>query len=271
MKMDKKTLRNLQIVELEILEFLDAFCRENEIKYSLYAGTALGAVRHKGFIPWDDDIDVCMPRDEYEKFIEIWRGKAPKGYYLQGTDDINNRLNHSKIRKDKTILYEETIFSESEHKGIFIDIFPMDVVSANKIKLRLISVLAICRFFFTRRVKYNEGKGILGKMSAVLLLLPDYLQRAIKNQCEKIICSNKGEPSCFMSLNSIEELGMHWPNDMFNEITSIEFEKKQFSIVKDYDEMLRITFGDYMTLPPIEERVCKHSVKVIFDTEKEAF
>ena len=101
-------LRRLQLTELEILKVVDKVCRDNKIDYSLYAGTLLGAVRHKGFIPWDDDLDICLTRENYNRFIKIWNANPPKGYILQNkenTPDFSQTF--TKIRKDNTAFFQE--------------------------------------------------------------------------------------------------------------------------------------------------------------------
>ena len=97
--MDSNTLRNLQLTELEILKVVDDFCNKYDIKYSLYAGTALGAVRHKGFIPWDDDVDIVMTRDKFEKFCEMWNKYPVDGYYFQNPNDDINKKNEFEIHE----------------------------------------------------------------------------------------------------------------------------------------------------------------------------
>ena len=125
--MDNDTLNKLQQTELTILRDIDYYCRENGIQYSLYAGTALGAVRHKGFIPWDDDVDIIMTRSEYSKFCDTWEHNPIPGYFFQNY--LNDRWcgnSHGKIRKDNTIFLSVADVEEQGHHGIWIDIFPVD-------------------------------------------------------------------------------------------------------------------------------------------------
>lgn len=113
--------------EQEILDVIHQVCTEHGLRYSLAYGTLLGAVRHKGFIPWDDDIDLMMPREDYEKLLVIWNQSAPKGYILQNTrTDSDFTQNFTKIRKDHTtFLQDEAERTKHYHKGIFVDIFPV--------------------------------------------------------------------------------------------------------------------------------------------------
>ena len=98
--MDNK-LRKLQLIQTEMLEVVDVFCKKHNIPYSLYAGTLLGAVRHQGFIPWDDDLDICMSRENYNRFIELWTKEKPKGYILQNKEtDPEFTQSFTKIRKE---------------------------------------------------------------------------------------------------------------------------------------------------------------------------
>ena len=118
--------RQIWATEQEILDVIHQVCTEYGLRYSLAYGTLIGAVRHKGFIPWDDDIDLMMPREDYEKLLAIWNEAAPKGYILQNTrTDPDFTQNFTKIRKDHTtFLQGESEREKHYHKGIFVDIFP---------------------------------------------------------------------------------------------------------------------------------------------------
>ena len=122
-----ETLRKLQLIQLEMLKVVDNICSNHKIKYSLYAGTLLGAVRHKGFIPWDDDLDVCMPRKDYNRFIKICGQCLPKEYCLQNKEN-EPRFSQSftKMRKKHTTFLQGGEPVSDYHHGIFIDIFPID-------------------------------------------------------------------------------------------------------------------------------------------------
>lgn len=126
MKEAENIIKKVWETEQEILDVIDKICRDNNLRYSLAYGTLIGAVRHKGFIPWDDDIDLMMPREDYEKLLSVWESQAPKGYILQNSrTDPDFTQNFTKIRKDgTTFLQEESERTKNYHKGIFVDIFP---------------------------------------------------------------------------------------------------------------------------------------------------
>lgn len=119
--------RQIWATEQEILDVIHQVCTEHGLRYSLAYGTLIGAVRHKGFIPWDDDIDIMMPREDYEKLIAVWDQAAPKGYILQNTRTYPDfTQNFTKIRKDHTtFLQDEAERTKHYHKGIFVDISPV--------------------------------------------------------------------------------------------------------------------------------------------------
>lgn len=120
-------LRQFQMEELEILKEFARICDKYNLRYYLVGGTLLGAVRHRGFIPWDDDIDVAMLRHDYERFAKICQNELGNRYFYQNTEtDPYYFLTYAKIRKNGTEVYEERFSTAKFHKGIFIDIFPLD-------------------------------------------------------------------------------------------------------------------------------------------------
>lgn len=131
--MNNEELHKLHNEELNILKLVVRFCDENHIQYFLTAGSLLGAVRHKGFIPWDDDLDISMPRDDYERFLSIAANKLDKCLYLHcNNTDTEYWLPFAKVRMNDTEFVEPTIEKIQTHKGIFIDIFPLDNAKKQK-------------------------------------------------------------------------------------------------------------------------------------------
>jgi lipopolysaccharide cholinephosphotransferase len=137
-EINPEILRKVQVVQLEILLEFDRICKENDLPYQLFSGTLLGAIRHKGFIPWDDDIDVIMKRNDYEKFLSICDKQLNPKYFLQNYNtDPKWYRQFSRIRKNNTKYLQASYKEMDMHHGIFIDIFPMDVVKVNSILERV--------------------------------------------------------------------------------------------------------------------------------------
>lgn len=263
--MDEIMLRKLQTVELDILLIFDKFCRDNGICYSLFAGTALGAVRHQGFIPWDDDVDVFMDLKNYDRFISLWRENPVKGYYLQATDDVCSHINHTKIRKDGTILASQNEMESNDHHGIWIDIFPFYKVPVDEHKRKKFNRTAYIRILFTRN-HIPEKANVLIKVAAfVSRIMPARLKELIQFSSEKKLRQFDGLTSKFEyeDISAAIWMNKYYPSNMFDEYTNIVFSDHDFQIVKDYKKMLEIKYGDYMQLPPLEERVCRHNPEVI--------
>lgn len=270
--MDSQTLLKLQETEFEILCDIDAFCRKYDIKYSLYAGTALGAVRHKGFIPWDDDIDIAMTRVEYDKFCETWIKTPLSGYYLESilTDDRCG-ICHAKVRKNNTILLSEGEDENQGHHGIWVDIFPLDKISLapkfRKKKFKIGRELIL----LTRSNVTMTTDGIAKKLvRAIVRIVPQKARanRAIKLHKWLVKHMEDGNEAGFewksMAANKYID-GYHLNPDLDSGYTQIMFNNICFSVFEKYDEMLKSTFGDYMVLPPEADRVCKHNpIKIQF-------
>lgn len=263
--MDEKTLKRLQAVELDILMVFDKFCHDHKIQYSLFAGTALGAVRHKGFIPWDDDVDIFMDLKNYDRFIALWRKYPIEGYYLQATDDRNNHYNHTKIRKDGTILASNSEMKSKGHHGIWIDIFPFYKVPINRKKRKLFNMNAYVRILCTRNHIPQKANLFVKVVALIFYKTPLPVKEKIKNRTEKRLrqFDDLTYEFEYEDISAAIWMNKYYPGNMFNEFTSIEFAGHNFQIIGNYKKMLEIKYGDYMQLPPIEERVCRHNPEVV--------
>ena len=148
--MEKMNLEQVKAIELEILDFIDSVCKEYDITYYLAGGTFLGAVRHQGFIPWDDDIDLIMPRKDYKRFIKAVNDKKTKYKALSGYTDLNYRKKFVKVVDTDTVLIEHGL-EKMERLGIYVDVFPLDNLPNDKDKRRKMQKtqhLCICRCCF---------------------------------------------------------------------------------------------------------------------------
>lgn len=248
-------------IEQEILDAIARFCSHNNLKYSLAYGTLLGAVRHKGFIPWDDDVDIMMPREDYDKFKLLWKQDPPKGFILQDEDEEDKYENNfMKIRKDHTTFLQfEGERKNSRHKGIFVDVFPGDRQAPNRL-LQLIQ-----KSEFVLSLLYNRGytsteKGIRALFEKAMLgMVPKRFHRRFSiwlGKRGRRWNSNINNPIIFpVTIRSCKKL---YPADLFENTQEIEFRGRQYSAIHDTDKYLSIAYGDYMKLPPENERVWKH-------------
>ena len=137
-KMKELTIEELKEVELNILKDVAKFCEINKIQYFLCGGTLLGAIRHKGFIPWDDDIDIAMPRADYERFFKLYNGNNSR-YKADSLENNNNwHMSFGRVGDINTVLYEHTLKNKYKKYHAFIDIFPVDGLPNNTIKKKLL-------------------------------------------------------------------------------------------------------------------------------------
>lgn len=260
MRTDEVRLEDIWAAEKSILDEIDRVCRENGLRYSLAYGTLLGAVRHKGFIPWDDDVDTIMPREDYEKLKEIWQNTASEDFILQdGEADGGPPNNFLKIRKDNTtfIMFESEKDREY-HKGIYVDIFPVDRFAPGRIRKAVQKLLFDVNLLFNRGYRSGTG-GVVGFVEKTLL-------GAVKRKNHKKLSRwagrrsrrwNNTVNSCVIA-SSMRACKRILPADMFDEMKTVSFNGKEYPAVKDTDALLKIIYGDYMQLPPEEKRVWKH-------------
>lgn len=251
-------LKQLQLVLLDMLLELDRICKKYHIKYGIDGGTLLGAVRHRGFIPWDDDLDVVMEREEYEKFRVVAINElAPDKYFYQDhLTDPHYRWGYARIRR----VDSEFVRCGQEHlkmkTGIFLDIFPRDNVPDGAVKGRLHSVYCFC----LRKTLYSE----VGKMreknpftKAVYIVLSRIPTSFVFNRLRTLAvrCNRKRTSRSRCYTFAIPRKGLDGYNsEWFTEFTEIEFEGHTFPCAKDYVGYLTCDYGDYMQLPPREKR-----------------
>ena len=253
-------IQRLHELELEILDVVHQVCLRNGLKYSLAYGSLLGEVRHGGFIPWDDDIDIFMPREDYETLLSIWNQVAPEGYILQNVNtDADFSQSFTKIRKDHTIfLQSETELTKCYHKGIFIDIFPGDRVAPGIIRREIQYIACAVNLLYSRGYVSGSG-GLMGKIERILLNVPKEKYAIRRVQTERLIRHWNGNHKALYFFPCTIECSRHYyPANMFERLESVEFDGRYYMCVADPDAILRVEYGDYMQLPPESERVWKH-------------
>ena len=265
-------LRQLQNALVEILEYVKRVCEQNDLQYLLIGGTALGAKRHEGFVPWDDDIDIGLPRSDYEKLVTILR-KQNNGYILQ---DEYNEPNYFcpfvKVRKEGTIFKEKISVGLYKNNGIYIDVFPIDTLSSRSSLKTIISMWNIkllnhaLRFRYCRSI-YNRG-AMLSKLKDWVLYIPFALipRDCLLNMLKKnMTAQNKEEKKYaanFAGTNKIEKEIMDYST--FFPVREIMFEGHLYPCPRDIDVYLRNLYGDFMKLPPIEKRKTHEPLELKF-------
>ena len=260
-------LDELKQLQCEVLRVAHFFCMEHDLRYSLACGTLLGAIRHNGYIPWDDDIDIYMPREDYDRLIKIFPDFYQIHYKLISFErDKQWCRPYAKLYDNRT-LYEEHKSSKEKQIGINIDIFPVDQVPDDEQdwlrfnrKRRFLILLQSTKYVAIRFKNRSIGKNIMLAMSKILLLpiSNKTLLRLVDRFVRKYNRHNTHrlfECSCGLLQKR------PFRKDDFAEIVTHVFENYEFNIMKGYDDYLTNGFGDYMTLPPIEKRVSHHYFK----------
>ena len=268
---DQKTLDKLHKVHLEILDEFVRVCNENKLTYFLVGGTLLGAIRHKGFIPWDDDIDVGMPRADYNKFIEIANSKLNKKFLLDCYE--NNKdyyLPYAKIKKDGTIFDEEVSHHLDNHKGIFIDIFPFENVSDNNFSLKYHALFSlIYADAMTLKVKTKTRKMIHHPvLSSILKILPKSFLMKRQRRHTTYCHDDNSKYICVIGTGYgfIKELNLR--SDVVPP-KKLDFANKKYNGMQNSDKYLRGLYGDYMKLPPVEKRRNHMPLEIDFGEDNE--
>ena len=255
-----KTLKDLHKVELQILLDVTHFCDDNKINYFLSSGTLLGAVRHKGFIPWDDDIDISMPRKDFEKFIQL-SSKLPDKYVFQVTNICPNYPNMvAKVRKIGTIMKEPAMSHLSIDHGIWIDIFPIDKVSNVKylnIRARIIYLLTTVINYKLKVVKPVKATT---KMTCYFLSLLGvrYLDK-LRTFFMSLDEHSKGTYYTSFASN-LGYIKLLFSSEILFPFSKVEFEGHEFNAPAQPDIWLKNAYGNYMELPRREERKNSHLV-----------
>lgn len=264
----QEQIKQVWQVEQEILDVIHEVCATHKLRYTLAYGTLIGAVRHGGFIPWDDDIDIIMPREDYEKLLSIWNDSVPAEYIMQNirtNPDYTNTF--SKVCKNHTTFLQDEGEAEKQyHKGIFVDIFPADRVAPGKVQNTIQYIACAVNLLFSRG--YTSGSvGIIGLVEHVLLAFPKRMHSVLRHASEKVIRKwNTNDCLDWFAPSTIEFAKHYYPANLFEHMKTIKFNGQNYFCVADPDSFLRADYGDYMQLPSEEERVWKHH-PIIIDFE----
>ena len=259
----------LQQKQLDILKAFIRVCDKHNLTYFLVYGTALGAIRHKGFIPWDDDIDVGMPRADYEKYIQLQSEYEGTPYFIQTfKSDPCYIYNYAKLRDSSTTFLENAFKNHRINQGVFIDVFPVDGMSkeeGDREKIGKKNKFIWRQVYFSylpalrRKVhKRTWFKDILLNIVAGLFYVFDIAHYRNK-RVERFVRQVSFEEAKMAGIM----FGFTWrincmPADIFRETIKVPFEDIEVRVVKDYDRYLTLLYKDYMKFPPKEQQVGHH-------------
>lgn len=263
----KIDLDELKALQLGILQAVHDFCMENSIRYSLCGGTLLGAIRHKGYIPWDDDIDIMMPRPDYEKFHHLFNEQKDSVYkMISAYNDKQFFQPFGKVVDTRTSL-KERYSRPLDNLGVNIDVFPVDGLPNDERErdsywksIKLKKFVSSCVY---QRANHKEH-GIKKIIRAILFFLFKPLPGNFFALRLHRIAAGFDFPSSKKIANSIFGYGRkeEMPVKLFDEFVSVDFEGKKINSVADWNSYLTNLFGDYMRLPPEESRIAKHDFEV---------
>lgn len=263
-------VKNVQMKILEIMKYIDKLCRDNGIVYYIMGGTALGAVRHSGFIPWDDDLDIFMTPEEYEKFKSVFCSQQSEQFVLQEWKTVPQYLEYAKIRMNGTTFIESVYKNRKDlHQGIYVDIMILHKVPNNKFVQKLVYFESkfVTLYGLSQRNWRPKSKGqkiILG----CLKILP---QKLIAKMCYKRIYKYDDREAnykyCYWITPAKFKNGL-FDKEFFEDPIDIPFEDTILYGSSHIKEYLEYRYGDYMKLPSEEQRKAAVHAE-IFDTNKD--
>ena len=249
-------LDELKSIQLDLLQKTADFCERNGLRYFLCGGTLIGAIRHKGYIPWDDDIDIAMPRPDYDQFVKTFNKSENYYQVLALSNDPDYTTPFAKVYDNRTILRE--LQYKIVKYGVYIDVFPADGV---KDAAQIHKIMLLRKFLNTKRANYY--KRTISKMAintiGKVLLLPFSAHRIatwIDNEARKYAFGTQPKSGIIVNPYGPGEMV---DKSVFASDIYQEFEGHQYRVPVGYDNWLRSIYGDYMQLPPEEHRVSHHT------------
>lgn len=268
--MTQEELHKLHRVILIIADEIKRVCEKNNIQYSLDGGSLIGAVRHKGFIPWDDDLDVDMTREDYEKFISVCQTDLGEAFsLLTWENDPEYPKGFCKILLKDTKVVEKECVNTRYKQGIYVDIFPWDNVPKN----RCLEKIQQFRIYYYKKILHMHsncdvphGSGMLKKAVFGLIKICSKLythEKLVKNFTKELMRYDKSAyVSCMVGVYGYKRTKIS--SEIFSEYISMQFEDRTYDTIKEYHQLLTKIYGDYMKIPPVEERRIHDFVELDF-------
>lgn len=257
---DEKTLKHLQQVEMKILKYFIGVCEENNLTYFIYGGSLLGTIRHKGFIPWDDDIDVIMFREDFEKLNKIFEKNIDQKYrFINVLNEETYHYTFGRLMLKNTIFQEWWANQVDYTPNIFIDVFILDNIPKNKFKrfihkwssflLNQLTIHTFIKFDNESKLKKN-----IQQLAYYLIKILPISPYSIKKKCIKTFTKYENQ-DCdeVCDFPAICQMPIYYKTDWLP-LKKAKFENLEVNIPNDYDKILTRTYGDYMKLPPKDKR-----------------
>lgn len=261
-------MKNLQKIELDILEDFISVCKKLDLQYFVIGGTLLGAIRHEGFIPWDDDIDIGMPRPDYERFLEYGQQYLKDSYFLQTyKTEYEYPYVFAKIRDCETTFIEKAIKTLKINHGVYIDIFPLDGYPSNKILQAVLNIRKRLYEVKIASVQFSDKPKKRSFFGKIFFFISDILYKDVNKAVEKY--DKLIKKFNYNKSNLIINYGGAWGE---KEIVSKKYFCngliKKFATIdvvvpQDYNSYLTNIYGNYMNLPPEEKRISHHYTELV--------
>lgn len=268
--MTKQCVRDVQKKILEVMKFVDAICRQNGIIYYIMGGTALGAIRHGGFIPWDDDLDIFMTPQEYQKFKDAFGELKNPGFVIQEWKTVDRYLEYAKVRMNGTTLIEHSFAKRKDmHHGIYVDIMILHKVPTNKLVQKMVYYQSKFVTLLGLSQRNWQPKSLVQKIALnVLHFIP---KKVFANWCYHNIYryDNRCDDFCwcYWITPASFKKGL-FPREYFQDVEDVRFEDTYLFGCRYIKQYLTYRYGDYMKLPPREQQLAAVHAE-IFDTEKD--
>ncbi|SEA02121.1 lipopolysaccharide cholinephosphotransferase [Pseudobutyrivibrio sp. ACV-2] len=264
--MEQNKLDKIHSIQLEMLRSFHEYCNSHGIRYTVICGTLLGTIRHKGFIPWDDDIDVGLLREDYEKLIKFLQEEPIEGCFIQDySTDSHYYMPYAKLVKEGTVFVEEYRKNCKAKNGLFIDIFPFDSIrepGLKSTKLRRMIARLLTFAVWSKEECHMERKGnkkLINLVSAVVGVLPKQTLINIQN---KLVIRNHDDWEYLASMfsSNYDSDRLYFKKTDFDNLIELPFEDIVVNAPSNWEENLKRLYKNYMALPPEDKRNSGHDV-----------
>lgn len=267
MEYTREELEKLHDLSLQMAQYFVNFCKQHNLTCYLCGGGCIGTIRHKGFIPWDDDLDFFMPREDYEKLILLWNNEEHPRYKISNSSKTYNDRNlFFTIRDIQTTLIKPYQKDLDIPHGIVLDVLPIDGYPKSGFarKMQMIYAL-IYSLYRSQTVPTNHGKMMAFGSKIALGIIPKGLHYPIWRFCEKQMTKYPLSKSEYMTelCSGPGYMKNRYPRRAFDKAIFMPFENTEMPIPEGYDAYLKIAFGDYMQLPPVEKQKAHHDVELL--------